>query len=49
MHIFLIQSSNKDKEIRFKEIIKVFNDINKLINENDLLNDYNINIYNNLF
>jgi hypothetical protein len=46
---FLIQSSNRDKEIRFKEIIKVFYDINKLINQNDLLNDYIINIDDDLF
>jgi len=46
---FLIQSSNTDKDTRFREIVKIFNDINKLINKNDLLNDYILNIDNDLF
>lgn len=46
---FFIHSSNKDKDLRFREIINIFNDIKKLINNNDELNKYIININDEFF
>lgn len=46
---FFIHSSNKNRDIRFQEIINIFNDIKKLINKNEELNNYIININDDLF
>tara|TARA_B100001094_G_C18149381_1_gene782730 strand:+ start:6 stop:842 length:837 start_codon:yes stop_codon:yes gene_type:complete len=46
---FLIYSKNQDKNIRFTNILKLFSDINNLIYDEDLLNDYIKNIEDNMF
>jgi hypothetical protein len=46
---FFIHSSNRDKNTRFIEIKKIFNEINKVVNNDDLLNNYIVNINDDLF
>tara|TARA_B100001250_G_C19793240_1_gene787522 strand:+ start:695 stop:1525 length:831 start_codon:yes stop_codon:yes gene_type:complete len=46
---FLIYSSNKDKNERFLEIFKIYNEINNLINDTELLNKYILDIPDNMF
>lgn len=46
---FFIHSSNKDKQTRFIEIKRLFYEINKLVNNEDLLNNYIVNINDDMF
>ena len=46
---FLIYSSNKDKQHRFKDIINIFNNIFNLLDNTQKLNIYISSIYDNMF
>lgn len=46
---FFIHSSNKDKHTRFIEIKRLFYEINKLLNNDDLLYNYIVNINDDMF